>query len=150
MFTTLPSLVTSPLQTLRRNRLSRLRSEGDVLGLRQSNSITTRRNNQANVSQYHLKPNENAPLNTPRHPPRLYYLTSLLLFPRRASDPYRFICTLVNLYLGCPTVSALPSLRIEARSQPCTVLSRRMFRKRQRWRWPLGQQLHRLFDLNPR
>ncbi|KAK5239093.1 i-AAA protease yme1, partial [Exophiala xenobiotica] len=43
VFTTLPSLITSPLQTLRRQRLARLRAEGNVPTVREVHSTSDKR-----------------------------------------------------------------------------------------------------------
>ncbi|KIX05169.1 uncharacterized protein Z518_06041 [Rhinocladiella mackenziei CBS 650.93] len=50
VLTTLPSFFTSPLATLRRHRLGRRRSDGDISTVRPSHSITTKRVNMSNES----------------------------------------------------------------------------------------------------
>ncbi|KIW59073.1 hypothetical protein PV05_03551 [Exophiala xenobiotica] len=50
VFTTLPSLITSPLQTLRRHRLARLRAEGNVPTVREVHSASSKRATETTVS----------------------------------------------------------------------------------------------------
>ncbi|KIV83151.1 hypothetical protein PV11_05202 [Exophiala sideris] len=57
VWTALPSLITSPMNSLRRYRLSRLRAEGDVAAPREIHSTSSQRANELHVGALPLKEN---------------------------------------------------------------------------------------------